>query len=138
MSTAWRGGFGHYPIHIQNDGDVDILVVNCNDSPTLLRNDGGNQSHWLQVKTEGNPSNRDGIGARIKVISSDLVQVREVKSGSSLYSQSDLRAHFGLGGKGVVERMEIRWPRGRIDTLFNLPADRSLTLREGAGLVKKD
>ena len=132
---ASRGtAFGDY----DNDGDLDVLVVNCNDFPTLLRNDGGNQSHWLQVKTEGNSSNRDGIGVRIKVISGDLVQVREVKSGSSLYSQSDLRAHFGLGSKGTVERMEIRWPSGRTDTLFNLPADRSLTVGEEAGLVKRD
>jgi len=133
VRKASRGSaFGDY----DNDGDVDVLVVNCNDSPTLLRNDGGNRSHWLQVKTERNPSNGDGIGARIQVISGDLVQMREVKSGSSLYSQSDFRAHFGLGSKITVERMEIYWPSGRIDTLFNLPVDRSLTVGEEAGLVK--
>ncbi|MBT4498554.1 MAG: CRTAC1 family protein [Gemmatimonadetes bacterium] len=135
IEKASRGtAFGDY----DNDGDVDVLVVNCNDTPTLLRNDGGNRSHWLQVKTEGEPSNRDGVGARIKVISGDWVQIREVKSGSSLYSQSDSRVDFGLGSKVTVERMEIRWPSGRIDTLVNLPADQSLTIREGTGLVEGD
>jgi len=126
--------FGDY----DDDGDVDILVANCNDAPTLLRNDGGNQGHWLRLKTQGVSSNRDGIGARIRVVAGDLAQIREVKSGSSLYSQNDLRVSFGLGHRNRVDRIEVRWPSGRMDALVDMAADQSLIIREGVGLVKAD
>ena len=133
VEKASRGAaFGDY----DDDGDVDILVVNCGDGPTLLRNDGGNRNHWLRVETEGVTSNRDGIGARVEVTSGDWVQIREVKSGSSLYSRNDLRVSFGLGDRSTVDRLEIRWPSGIVDRFINLSADQSLTVREGVGLVK--
>jgi hypothetical protein len=118
--------FGDY----DRDGDVDILVVNCNDSITLLRNDGDHRGHWLGVKTIGTRSNRDGIGARIRVTAGDLVQIREIKSGGSLYCQSDLRAHFGLGDRMRVDRLEIRWPSGIRQTIENLAVDQVVTVRE--------
>ncbi len=133
VAKSSRGtAFGDY----DNDGDVDILVVNCNDSATLLRNDGGNRGHWLRIKTEGVRSNRDGIGARIEAISGNLIQLREVRSGSSLYCQNDLRASFGLGDRSKVDRIEIRWPSGITDTLVNLSADQSIAVREGFGLIE--
>jgi hypothetical protein len=121
-----------------NDGDVDILVVNCNDTPTLLRNDGGNQNHWLRVELEGMRSNRDGIGARIEAVAGDLIQVQEVRCGSSLYSRSDLRASFGLKEQVRVDRIEVRWPSGRVDTLEDLAADQTVRIKEGVGLVRPD
>ena len=124
--------FGDY----DNDGDVDILVANCNDYATLLRNDGGNRNHWLRIGAEGMIGNRNGIGARIRVVAGDLVQIREVKSGSSLYSQNDLRVSFGLGDRRTVDRIEIRWSGGTVDTLTRLAADQSVTVREGRGLVQ--
>jgi enediyne biosynthesis protein E4 len=126
--------FGDY----DNDGDVDILVVNCNDRATLLRNDGGNRQHWLRVRAEGVHSNRDGIGARIAVVSGDAVQIGEVKSGGSLYSQSDLRVSFGLGQRTTVDRIEVRWPSGIRDTVTDVSADRTVTIREGIGLMVEE
>jgi len=84
----------------------------------------------LRVKTVGTRSNRDGLGARIKVTAGDLVQIREIKSGSSLYCQSDLQAHFGLGGRTHVDGLEIRWPSGIKQTIENLAVDRVVTVRE--------
>jgi hypothetical protein len=86
--------------------------------------------HWLGVKTIGTRSNRDGIGARIRVTAGDLVQIREIKSGGSLYCQSDLRAHFGLGDRMRVDRLEIRWPSGIRQTIENLAVDQVVTVRE--------
>ena len=119
--------FGDY----DRDGDVDILVINCNDSISLLRNDGNDLGHWLQVRTVGTRSNRDGIGARITVTAGDRVQIREIKSGSSLYSQSDLWAHFGLGDRTRVDRMEIRWPSGMRQVMEDVAVDQVVTVYEG-------
>ena len=118
--------FGDY----DNDGDVDILVINCNDTATLLRNECGNRNHWLTLKLVGTKSNRSGIGSRVRLISGDLVQVREVKAGNSLYSLSDLRVHFGLGRRRGAERIEIRWPSGTIQVLEDVEADRFITVVE--------
>jgi len=76
-------------------------------------------------------SNRDGIGAKIKVVAGDLTQVAQVRSGTSYLSQSDLRAHFGLGGRAQVDLVEVRWPSGRVDRVRGVPADRKITIREG-------
>ncbi|MCH7762040.1 CRTAC1 family protein, partial [candidate division TA06 bacterium] len=105
IEKVGRGtAFGDY----DNDGDVDLFVTNSNDTPNLLRNDGGNQNNWLMIKTLGRQSNRDGIGTRISVVSGDLIQMDEVKSGSSYLCQNDLRVHFGLGKRRQVDRVEIR------------------------------
>ena len=108
---------------IDNDGDMDAFVSNNNQRPFLLRNDGGNRNHWLAIKTIGRVSNRDGIGARVKVISGDLVQTEEVRSGSSYLSQNDLRVYFGLGRRERVDRVEIRWPSGIVQTLEEMAID---------------
>ena len=108
---------------IENDGDLDAFIVNNNQRPFLLRNDGGNRNHWIAVKAVGRVSNRDGIGARIKVVSGDLVQIEEVRSGSSYLSQNDVRVYFGLGQRATVDRVEIRWPSGIVQTLDGMAID---------------
>ncbi|HID94786.1 MAG TPA: CRTAC1 family protein, partial [Candidatus Latescibacteria bacterium] len=118
--------FGDY----DNDGDVDIYVVNSNQRATLLRNEGGNQNNWLMIKMVGRKSNRDGIGARIKVWSGSTFQMDEVKSGSSYASQNDLRMHFGLGKRDKAELIEIRWPSGTLQRLKDVPANQILTVVE--------
>ena len=121
---------------IDNDGDVDIVVNDLDSSPQLLRNDGGNKNNWIIVKTIGTKSNRDGIGAKVKVVSGDLVQLDEVRSGGSYLSQNDLRLHFGLEKRTSVDLIQVRWPSGTVDTLTNVTANKVVTVKEGKGLVQ--
>jgi hypothetical protein len=120
-----------------NDGDEDIVVNDLDGSPQLLRNDGGNTNNSLMIRTVGVKSNRDGIGARVKVVSGDLTQVDEVRSGGSYLSQSDLRLHFGLEKRTKVDLVEVRWPSGTIDRVPNVSANRILTIKEGKGVVEQ-
>lgn len=122
--------FGDY----DNDGDIDILVTNWNQPADLLRNDGGNQNHWVQIHAIGTESNRSGIGARIKVVSGDLTQYEEIKSGGSYLAFSDLRVHFGIGKAERVDRVEIHWPSGQVDRAANLPINQRLVAIEGKGI----
>ena len=122
---------------IDNDGDVDVVVGDLDGGPQLLRNDGGNANNSILVKTVGVKSNRDGIGARVKVISGDMTQIDEVRSGGSYLSQSDFRLHFGLKKRTKVDLVEVRWPTGAIDKIVNVSANKILTIREGAGLVEQ-
>ena len=92
--------------------------------------------HWLVVSLVGRESNRDGIGARIRLIAGSLEQVNEVRSGSSYLSQNDIRAHFGLGPATRADLLEIRWPSGRVERLRDVPADRLVILVEGEGAVR--
>ena len=116
-----------------NDGDLDLAVSNNNEPAVLLRNDGGNRNHWLALRLVGAGapfSNPDGIGARIKVVANDLVQVDEVRGGSSWLSQNDLRVFFGLGVKERIELVEIRWPSGVVQQLKDVEVDQLLTVHE--------
>ena len=122
---------------IDNDGDIDIVVNDLDGSPQLLRNDGGNSNNSVLIKTVGVNSNRDGIGARVKVVSGDLTQIDEVRSGGSYLSQNDLRLHFGLEKRTTVDLIEVRWPSGVIDKITNLSANRILTIKEGKGVVEQ-
>jgi len=122
---------------IDNDGDVDIVVNDLDGAPQLLRNDGGNANNSVLIKTIGVKSNRDGIGARVTVVSGDLRQIDEVRSGGSYLSQSDLRLHFGLEKRTRVDLIEVHWPSGVIDKITNLSANKILTIREGKGVVKQ-
>ena len=115
---------------IDNDGDIDIVVSNLKDSPTVLRNDGGNASQWLSVKLIGTHCNRDAIGARVTVVSGGLTQIREVKSGSGYISQNDLRLHFGLGDATRVDTLTVRWGCGKRQTLKNVAANQVLVISE--------
>ena len=123
--------FGDY----DDDGDLDIFVLNINDRPTLLRNDGGNENNWLMVKTIGTGSNRDGIGARIEVRCGGLTQSAEIRSGASYLSHNDLRAHFGLGQREAIDLLVVRWPSGLEERFENLSANRLVVLQEGEGIV---
>ena len=118
-----------------NDGDLDIFVVNQDDRPTLLRNEGGNRNHWISVRTIGTQSNRDGIGAKIKIRAGNLSQTDQVRSASSYLSQNDRRVHFGLRSHSMVDELEIRWPSGKVEKFARLPADRVVTVKEGFGIV---
>ena len=126
--------FGDY----DDDGDLDIFVLNINDRPTLLRNDGGNENNWLMVKTIGTESNRDGIGARIEVHSGELTQSAEIRSGASYLSHNDLRTHFGLGQRETIDLLIVRWPSGLEERFENLSANRLVVLQEGEGIVPID
>ena len=114
-----------------NDGDLDQLVTNLKGAPDLLENEGG-QNAWLTLKLIGTHSNRDAIGAQVKVTTGNLTQIREVRSGSSYLSQSDMRLHFGVGKHRRVDRVEIRWPSGLQEQLEGVEANQTLTLVEGA------
>jgi enediyne biosynthesis protein E4 len=120
-----------------NDGDIDIVTNNRGDFPSLLRNDGGNANHWLTVQLIGTKSNRDGIGASLKLTSAGFVQVDQAKGGMSYMSASDPRIHFGLGKRTKIESLEITWPSGQVDRLTNVPIDRIIAVKEGAGIVPR-
>jgi len=124
-------GRGAAFLDFDNDGFLDIVVANNGDPPLLLRNSGANGNHFVNFKLVGTRSNRDAMGARIKLISGGIAQIREIAGGGSYLSQSDLRAHFGLGRETRVERMEISWPSGRRQTFRDIPADRFYVIEEG-------
>jgi len=118
-----------------DDGDVDVLVVNMNDRPTLLRNDTQGAGHWLTVRLEGTGRNRDGIGARVSIEAGGRTQVAEVRAGGSYLSHNDTRVHAGLGSAEAVERLEIRWPDGAVEVARDLAADRFYLARQGRGIT---
>jgi hypothetical protein len=114
-----------------DDGDPDLLVMNNDDSPSLLRNDTDNRNHWTLLRLVGAASNRDGIGAVVRLEAEGRRQIDELRSGTSYLSQNDLRVHFGLRSAARIDRLEIRWPSGMSQAFTDLPADRLLLLREG-------
>ena len=117
-----------------NDGDVDILIVNMNEPPSLLRNDIRPGNHWLKVRLIGTTSNRSAIGARVVATYGGKIQAQEVLSQSSFYSCNDPRLHFGLG-KTLTADLEIRWPSGRTEKFNAVTANQLLTIRESEGIV---
>jgi len=120
-----------------NDGDLDIIISNNGQAPQLLRNDGGNANHWFQLLLIGTRSNRDAVGARVKVTAGDLVLYDEKKGGMSYQSAQDPRLHFGLGQHPTVEEVEVKWPSGELTKLTNIKSDQILAIEEGKGLVDR-
>ncbi len=120
---------------LDNDGDVDIVINNLDGVPQVLRNEAENANNSVLIKLIGGPSNRDGIGARVRVVSSDLTQIDEVRSGDSYISQSDLRLHFGLEKRTKIAVIEIRWPSGKTEKISDAKINRILIIKEGAGIV---
>jgi len=116
-----------------NDGRMSAVINNMNAEPSLLANDWRNGNHWIAIHTVGTKSNRDGIGARIRVKTANRTLVDEVRSGSSYISNSDMRVHFGLGKSDKVDWVEIRWLSGLTERFTNLEVDRVQSLREGSG-----
>jgi hypothetical protein len=128
-------GRGLATADFDNDGDIDIAVNARGDYPELLRNDGGNANHWLEVLLIGTKSNRDGTGALLKLTSEDFTQVQQAVGGTSYMSASDPRIHFGLGKRTKIESLTITWPSGLVEKLTNLPVDQIIAVKEGSGIV---
>jgi enediyne biosynthesis protein E4 len=120
-----------------NDGDLDILVINHNEPPSLLRNDVTGGHHWIKVKPHGVRSNRSAIGARVTAHYGGKMQAQEVLSQSSYLSANDTRLHFGLGGATKVD-LEIRWPLGEIERVAGVPADQLIHVTEGGGITRAE
>ena len=116
---------------LDNDGDVDVVVLNSREEPTVLRNESKNDHHWLQIRLRGTKTNRDGVGAHVKVVAGDLVQIDEVHSGRGYQSHYGTRLHFGLGERDSVDRVEVRWIGGGVDVREDVGVDRLLTVTEG-------
>ena len=113
-----------------NDGDIDIVIMNSNQRAVLLKNEGGNRKNWLSVKLVGTQSNRDGIGAKVKLLSGNTSQIAVIKSGSSYASGSDLRLLFGLNNAEEVDSIVIEWPSGIVQKVENVPINQILTISE--------
>ncbi|NQT83969.1 CRTAC1 family protein [bacterium] len=119
---------------LDNDGDMDVVILNSREKPTVLRNDTSNANHWIQVRLRGVKTNRDAVGAHVKVVSGDLSLIDEVHSGRGYQSHYGMRLHFGLGKRDRVDRIEVHWIGGGVDILEDLAVDRLLTITEGKGL----
>jgi hypothetical protein len=117
-----------------NDGDIDILIINLNEPPSLLRNDLSSKEHWIKLQLQGVESNRSAIGARVTVHYGEKLQAKAVLAQSSYLSVSDRRLHFGLGSVKIVD-VEIRWPLGRLERLSNVAVDQLIHVTEGSGIT---
>jgi predicted nucleotidyltransferase len=127
-ALAGRGvAFGDF----DDDGDVDVFVASMNGRPALYRNETATSRHWIGLRLVGRESARDALGAKITVVSGELSQIREVRSGASYLSQSDSRVFFGLGSRERVDRIEIRWPSGKVQEIPSPEIDRYLLVMEG-------
>jgi len=122
---------------VNNDGKIDVLILNVGHPPTLLINRTPTSNNAVLLKLIGTRSNKAAIGARATVTAGDLVQFSEVRAGSSYLSQNDLRLHFGLGQKTTIDTVEISWPSGKKDVLKNLPANFIYTIVEAEGIRQK-
>jgi hypothetical protein len=126
-----RSGRGTAFADIDNDGDTDVLIINKNDVPTLLRNDGGNRNNWLTIRAEGVKSNRSGIGARITVTAGGVRRIFDVRSNESYLSANDLRVQIGMADLKQADLIEIRWPSGQVDRYPHVPVNTFYLAREG-------
>ncbi|HEX5481619.1 MAG TPA: CRTAC1 family protein [Terriglobia bacterium] len=127
--------FGDY----LNNGCMDVLILNMNDPPSLLKNIGGNKQNWIKLKLIGTHSNRTAIGARAYVTVGKHKQVNEVASGGSVMSQNDLRLHFGIGQAKIVDLIEVKWPTTwKVEKFPRVEANQILTIKEGSGIVKTE
>jgi enediyne biosynthesis protein E4 len=118
-----------------NDGDVDVLVMNMNEPPSLLRNDVSGGNHWLTLRLVGDASNRSAIGSRVIARYGGKQQAQEVMAQSSFYSVNDPRLHFGLGSE-TSAGLTIRWPSGAVEAIPRVKADQFITVREGKGIIR--
>ncbi|MBI2506456.1 MAG: CRTAC1 family protein [Candidatus Latescibacteria bacterium] len=116
---------------LDDDGDLDLVVVNIDDRPSLLRNEGGNRHHWLEVKLAQGGFNPQAIGARVRLLAGGGWQLRELRAGTGYLSQSDQRLHFGLGKEELVERLIVRWPDGEEEVMERVAADQMILVRRG-------
>jgi len=117
---------------LDNDGDIDVVVLNSREESTILRNDSETGHHWLRIRLLGTRTNRDGVGARITVVAGDLVQIDEVHSGRGYQSHWGTNVHFGLGERDHVDRIEVRWIGGGVDVMEDVAVGQLVTITEGA------
>jgi enediyne biosynthesis protein E4 len=120
---------------LDNDGDIDVVILNSRREPTILRNDAPGTNRWIQVQLRGTKSNRDGIGARVTVVAGDLTQIDEVHSGRSYQSDFGKRLHFGLGRHEKVDQIQVNWVGGGVDVVRDPGVNRVVTIMEGSGSV---
>ena len=124
-----------------NDGDLDVLIMNMNEPPSLLRNEyinstGRGANNWIKLKLVGTKSNRSAIGARVRLKAGGHLQAQELSSQSSYYSCNDPRLHFGIGASTKADQIEIRWPSGQTEIIKDLAANQIVTIKEGSGIVR--
>jgi hypothetical protein len=122
---------------LKNDGNVDVVISNTDGPPTLLLNLTRNANHRVLFNLIGTKSNRSAIGTRVTITAGSLTQFNEVRAGGSYLSQNDPRLHFGLGSESKMDKVEIRWPSGAVETLRDVPADFIYTLKEGQGIQQR-
>jgi len=122
---------------LDNDGDIDVVILNSRREPTILRNDSVPGNHWLQLQLRGVKTNRDGVGARVTVTAGDLKLVDEVHSGRSYQSHYGSRLHFGLSKADRVDRVEVRWVGGSTEVIQGISVDRLLIVTEGTGKAEQ-
>jgi hypothetical protein len=120
---------------LDNDGDLDVVILNSRAKPTLLRNDSPNDHHWIDLELKGTSANRDAVGARVEVVSGDLTQFDEVRSGRGYQSHFGARLHFGLAGRDRTDRIRVFWPAvgerdAHVDVLENVGVDRVVRIEE--------
>jgi hypothetical protein len=115
---------------LDNDGDIDVVILNSRREPTVMRNDSV-RGNWLQVRLAGTRGNRDAIGARVKLFAGDLTLVDEVHSGRGYQSDYGRRLHFGLGKREKIDRVEVAWPGGRTNIVAAPALNRLVTVTEG-------
>jgi hypothetical protein len=120
-----------------NDGDVDLAINVRGERPELLRNDGGNVHNWLQVFLIGTKSNRDAVGATLRLVCEGFTQMKQRQGGTGYMSASDPRVHFGLGTRKSIESLEITWPNGEVQRLDKVPVNQIITVKEGEGIVAR-
>jgi hypothetical protein len=132
-ATTPKAGRGAAFGDFDNDGQIDVAIVNVNDQPDLFRLKGDPANHWVTVKLVGVQSNRDAIGARVHAVAGGVQQWQEVRGGGSYLSQNDFRVHFGLGAATRVDRLDVRWPNGLEESWDRVEVDRFHTLTEGSG-----
>lgn len=113
-----------------NDGDLDIYIVNLNGKGKFLRNNKGNQGNWIMLGLTGTSSNRDGIGCRIKISAGNKVQTAQKKSTTGYLSQNDSRVHIGLADARLIDKIEIKWPSGKYQVLENMEVNQILKIKE--------
>lgn len=123
---------------LDNDGQVDIVINDLDGPPMILHNEGDNSNHWVTLDLGTTYGNRLAIGARVKIVTGDMVQIEEVRSGGSYLSQNDLRIHFGTGKYRKVDVVEIRWPSGKTEVIKDLVTDKFYSILEGDGVVPSE
>lgn len=132
VATSRGCAFGDF----DNDGDMDVVIWNMNEPPSLLRNDVTSGHRWLKVQLVGTTSNRSAIGARVTVRYGDKVQAQERSAQSSYYSVNDHRLHFGLGAVTTAD-VAVRWPNGRMEKIGSVASNQLIVVKEGEGIVRK-